>query len=308
MPEPAARPRFRVTRPEWALIGVTALWGATFLIVHLAVQHTGPFFFVGARFLVAGLVSLAVFHRALPGMSRRELGAGAAIGAAIFGGYGLQTFGLQSIPSSTSAFITALYVPLVPLLEWAVFRRPPRPMTWLGIGLAFVGLLLLAGLGSGGLSFGVGELATLISTLPIVAEVVLIGVFAGRFDLRRLTVVQLFVASALGFAAMPFTGETIPAFSWAWLAPVLGLGAASCLIQLTMNWAQKSVSPSRATVIYAGEPVWGGIVGRIAGDRLPLLSIVGAAFIVAGVIVSEVRSKDAPPEVAPPEVAPPEGQ
>ncbi|MES1169794.1 MAG: EamA family transporter, partial [Leifsonia sp.] len=66
-----------------------------------------------------------------------------------------------------------------------------------------------------------------------------------------------------------------------------------CLIQLTMNWAQKSVSPSRATVIYAGEPVWGGIVGRIAGDRLPLLSIVGALFIVAGVIVSEIKTKEA---------------
>lgn len=287
------RPRFRVSRPEWALIGITALWGATFLIVHLAVQHAGPFFFVGARFLVAGLVSVAVFHRALPGMAWREVGAGAAIGAAIFGGYGLQTLGLQTIPSSTSAFITALYVPLVPLLEWAVFRRAPRLMTWLGVALAFAGLLLLAGLGSGGLTLGFGEIATLVSTAPIAAEVVLIGVFAGRFDLRRLTVVQLLVASALGFITMPFTGETIPAFSWAWLAPVLGLGAASCLIQLTMNWAQKSVSPSRATVIYAGEPVWGGIVGRIAGDRLPLLSIIGALFIVAGVIVSEVRSKEA---------------
>jgi drug/metabolite transporter (DMT)-like permease len=292
VPDAVDRARFRISRPVWALIGITALWGATFLIVHLAVQHAGPFFFVGARFLVAGVVSLAVFHRALPGMTWRELGASAAIGAAIFGGYGLQTLGLQTIPSSTSAFITALYVPLVPLLEWAVFRRPPRLMTWIGIALAFIGLLLLAGLGSGGLSFGAGELATLISTIPIVAEVVLIGVFAGRFDLRRLTVVQLLVASALGFVTMPFTGETIPAFSWVWLAPVLGLGAASCLIQLTMNWAQKSVSPSRATVIYAGEPVWGGIVGRIAGDRLPLLSIVGAAFIVAGVIVSEIRSKD----------------
>lgn len=286
-------PRFRITRQEWALIGITALWGATFLIVHLAVQHAGPFFFVGARFLVAGLVSLAVFHRALPGMTWREWAAGAAIGAAVFGGYGLQSLGLQSIPSSTSAFITALYVPLVPLLEWAAFRRLPRLMTWLGIALAFAGLLLLSGVGSSGLTFGAGELVTLISTLPIAAEVVLIGVFAGRLDLRRLTVVQLFVASALGFATMPFTGETVPAFSWAWFAPVLGLGLASCLIQLTMNWAQRSVSPSRATVIYAGEPLWGGIVGRIAGDRLPLLSILGAVLIVAGVLVSEVRSKAA---------------
>ncbi|MFK3669247.1 EamA family transporter [Leifsonia aquatica] len=56
-----------------------------------------------------------------------------------------------------------------------------------------------------------------------------------------------------------------------------------------MNWAQRSVSPTRATIIYAGEPVWAGVIGRIAGDRLPPIAIAGAGLIVAGVIVSELR-------------------
>jgi drug/metabolite transporter (DMT)-like permease len=42
----------------------------------------------------------------------------------------------------------------------------------------------------------------------------------------------------------------------------LGLGIFSAIIQVTMNWAQRSVSPTRATVIYTGEPVWAGIFGR----------------------------------------------
>ena len=45
----------------------------------------------------------------------------------------------------------------------------------------------------------------------------------------------------------------------------LGLGIFSAIIQVTMNWAQRSVSPTRATVIYTGEPVWAGIFGRLAG-------------------------------------------
>ena len=88
---------------------------------------------------------------------------------------------------------------------------------------------------------------------------------------------------------MPVAGEAVPAFSWVWLVAALGLGAASALIQLTINWAQKTVSPVRATVIYAGEPVWGGVIGRLAGDRLPPLALLGAALIVAGVLVSEWR-------------------
>lgn len=78
------------------------------------------------------------------------------------------------------------------------------------------------------------------------------------------------------------TGESVPAFSNYLLYSAVGLGIASAVIQLTMNWAQRSVSPTRATVIYAGEPVWAGIVGRIAGERLPGLALIGAGLIVLG--------------------------
>jgi drug/metabolite transporter (DMT)-like permease len=281
----------RFSRQELALIAITALWGSTFLIVHLAMQHSGPWFFVGLRFLVAGLLSAALFHRALRGMRWRDLGAGAAIGVTITLGYGLQTHGLQTVSSSTSAFITAIYVPLVPLLQWVVLRRAPRALTLVGVGLAFVGLLLLAGPDAVRIGLGEGEIATLISTIPIAAEIILISAFARVADVRRVTVVQLIVAGLLGFAVMPLVGEAAPSFSWAWLLPALGLGVASCVIQLTMNWAQRSVSPTRATIIYAGEPVWGGIIGRLAGDRLPFVAVLGAALIVAGVIVSELQPK-----------------
>lgn len=131
--------------------------------------------------------------------------------------------------------------------------------------------------------------ATLVSTLSIAIEIILISMFAGRVHLCRVNAVQLLVAAALSLAFMPVLREPIPAFSWVWLLAAIGLGASSCLIQLTMNWAQRSVSPTRATIINAGEPVWAGIIGRIAGDRLPALAIVGAALIVAGTITSEMR-------------------
>ncbi|WP_181134918.1 MULTISPECIES: DMT family transporter [unclassified Rathayibacter] len=286
----------RFTRPEWALIGITAIWGGTFLAVHIAMEHSGPLFFVGLRFAIAGLISAVVFHRSLRGMRRIDLAAGVAIGVMIFAGYGLQSYGLQTITSSTSAFLTALYVPLVPLLQWVVFRRRPGVLTLVGVALAFVGLLLIAG-PQPGVALGAGEVATIVSTLPIAAEIILIGLVAGRVDLGRVTVVQLLVAGALGFASMPLAGEAVPAFSGAWLIPALALGASSCLIQLTMNWAQRSVSPSRATIIYSAEPVWAGLIGRLAGDRLPALALLGAAFIVAGTLVSELkpRREPAPP-------------
>lgn len=283
------RPALSFTREELVLLSITMLWGTTFLIVHLAMRHCGPLFFVGLRFVVAGGMALLFFHRAMRGLTRAELFAGAAIGLSILLGYALQTHELRTISASQSAFITAMYVPLVPLVQWAVLRRRPRLMSWIGIALAFIGLMLLTAPEAGSLELSEGAVATLASALAIAGEILLIGHFAPRVDSARVTVVQLMSAGLFSFAAMPLFGEDLPGFSWVWLAAGVGLGLASAVIQLAMNWAQKSVSPTRATVIYAGEPVWAGVFGRIAGERLPALAWLGAAFILAGVLASELK-------------------
>ncbi|WON78286.1 DMT family transporter [Serratia sp. UGAL515B_01] len=279
----------KIKPQEAVLILITMLWGVTFLAVHQAMLVSGPFFFVGLRFATATLALVLFSWRSLQGMTWYEVKAGIFIGTSIMFGYGLQTVGLQTISSSQSAFITAMYVPIVPLLQWLVLGRLPGIMSWIGILLAFIGLLLLAGPNSSTTAFSTGEILTLISALAIAVEVILIGAFAGKVNVRRVTIIQLATASLLSFLMMAPTGEVIPAFSNYLLYSAIGLGIASALIQLTMNWAQRSVSPTRATVIYAGEPVWAGIVGRIAGERLPGMALIGAALIVLGVVVSELR-------------------
>ena len=288
---PASSRFSRFSKAECVLVLITMIWGGTFLLVQHAMTVSGPMFFVGLRFAAAaGLVALFSW-RHLRELTLFELKAGAFIGVAIMLGYGLQTVGLQSIPSSQSAFITALYVPFVPLLQWLVLGRRPGLMPSIGIMLAFTGLMLLSGPSGASFNFSPGEIATLISAVAIAAEIILISTYAGQVDVRRVTVVQLAVTSVLAFLMVVPTQEVIPGFSWLLLCSALGLGAASAAIQVAMNWAQKSVSPTRATLIYAGEPVWAGIVGRIAGERLPAIALVGAGLIVAAVIVSELKTK-----------------
>jgi drug/metabolite transporter (DMT)-like permease len=300
MMHPVAEPRkrlvIRFSLQEVALILITLIWGGTFLAVQHALTTSGALFFVGTRFAIAALILTLCSLPVLRGVTFRELGAGGAIGAAIFIGYGLQTYGLETISSSKSAFITALYVPMVPLLQWAVLRRRPRLMTWIGIAFAFTGLMLLSAPEADAFSLGRGELLTLAGALGIAIEIILISRFAGSVDSRRITIVQLATTALISFALMPATGEAVPGFSWTFIALAVGLGLASAIIQLTMNWAQQSVSPTRATVIYAGEPVWAGIIGRIAGERLPALALLGALLIVVGVLVSELKPVRSKPE------------
>lgn len=251
-----------IKRQEAVLIFITMIWGGTFLAVHYAMQVSGPFFFVGLRFAAATLVLMVFSLRAMRGLTWYELKAGVFIGIAIMFGYGLQTVGLQTISSSQSAFITAMYVPMVPLLQWLVLGRFPGVMAWVGVLLAFTGLMLLAAPSSTDMTLSIGEVLTLIGTLGMAAEIILIGAYAGKVNVKRVTVVQLATASMTAFLMMVPTGESVPPYSNYLLYSAVGLGLASAIIQLTMNWAQRSVSPTRATVIYAGEPVWAGLVCR----------------------------------------------
>jgi len=287
----SSRYAFSIKPQEAILILITMFWGGTFLAVQYAVTLSDPFFFVGLRFATAAIAVAIISLKTLPGLTMTELKAGLAIGVSIAMGYSLQTWGLQTIPSSKSAFITAMYVPLVPLLQWLCLRRMPGVMSCIGIVLAFIGLILLAGPDDNLLALGKGEIITLVGAVAIAAEIILISAWAGKVDVKRVTVVQLATASLVAFLAMIPAGESVPPISSGLVIVALGLGIFSAIIQVTMNWAQRSVSPTRATVIYTGEPVWAGIFGRLAGERLSLLALVGAAFIIAGVLVSELKLK-----------------
>lgn len=292
MPSHTAPQSLSGKAPQIALILITIIWGGTFLTVQYALNFTTPMFFVGCRFAAATLAVLLFSYKAMKGLNLKEIAAGFLIGIVIAAGYGTQTVALQMISSSESAFLTALYVPLVPILLWIIFQKMPNIMTWIGVFLAFAGLVLLTGNGLGSLSFNYGQILTLLGAIAIALEIIFIGYFAGKVDVKRVTVVQLAVASILSFAIMPLVGEhTVPAFSWTLSFIAIGLGLASALIQSVMNWAQRYVPPSQAAIIYAGEPVWAGIFGRLAGERLPALAIVGGILVVLSVIISELKPK-----------------
>jgi drug/metabolite transporter (DMT)-like permease len=241
--------------------------------------------------MTAAALTGLLFSRAMPGLNRAECVAGVIIGVVMFGAYTLQTWGLRSISSSQSAFITGMYVPVVPFVQWLFSRRAPRLAGWLGIGCAFCGLVLLTGWRQiVSLQLGAGEVGTLVAAGLIALEIVLVGYFARPgLDSFRMTFVQLLVVGVLASCVMPLAHEAVPAFSWGWALPVLALGGLSAVIYTAMNWAQQTVSPTRATVIYAGEPVWAGLVGWLAGEALPMRALAGAGLVVLGVLVSEMR-------------------
>jgi drug/metabolite transporter (DMT)-like permease len=279
--------------PELALVVMTMVWGGTFLVTRLALREIGPFSFLSIRFAVGAAAIFLLFAPRMRGLTRAEVRAGLIISVAAFGTYALQTMGLQHIASSKSAFITAMYVPVVPVLQLLIYRKSPRAAAWLGIAMAFTGLLLLSAGEGLSPSFGVGEWLTLGGALAAAMQIVLIGRFARSGDPMRLAFVQLAALTAFSVAGMALAGERMPAMTPGLLAAGVGMGLFGTAFALAaMNWAQRTVSPTRATVIYAMEPVWGGLVGALAGEVLTAGMVGGSALIVTGVLVSELPFVD----------------
>ena len=165
-------------------------------------------------------------------------------------------------------------------------------MTCLGAGLAFIGLVFLTGNGFGAIQLNYGQILTILGSIAIAFEIILISHFAERVNIRRVTVLQLIFASLICFIMAPLLGETtMPNFNGQLIGILCVLGIASACIQLAMNWAQRVVDPSQAAIIYAGEPIWAALFGRLAGERLPALALVGGVLVVFSVILSEWRPK-----------------
>jgi drug/metabolite transporter (DMT)-like permease len=268
-----------------ALVGAAFFFGTTFVVVKDAVARAEPLPFLAVRFLIGAVVvwPLAARRPTTRGATR----AGILCGLALLAGYIFQTVGLQYLSSSVSAFITYLLVLIVPALSAAVLRRVPSSPTLVGIVLAALGLFLLNGAAT---SFGKGELLTLGCAFFFAVHILLLAEFAPRHDALRLNAVQLTVVGAGCLLPGLFTGGYDFPLS-VWLAALYTGVAASAVAFGLMVWAQRRVSPSRTALLLMLEPVFAAAVGAITGDRLGALGVTGAALILAGVLVAELKGQ-----------------
>jgi drug/metabolite transporter (DMT)-like permease len=275
-------------RWELALVAVTAVWGATFVLVRDAVARTPPFTFIAWRFLAAAALLAALRPRAvLRRGTPRAAAAGVVCGLALFAGYGFQTVGLQYTTASNAGFITGLSVVLTPLLGALLLGQRPGARPSLGALLAAVGLALLS---LSRLEVHRGDLLVLGCAVAFAAHILLLGRYAPRLDSYRLAVVQLGTAGLLGFGWAAAAGDLrAPGGALVWLALVVTAVLASAGAFLIQTRAQREVPPTQTAVILTLEPVFAGLFGfLLAGERLTGRGWLGAGCILAGMIVAQL--------------------
>jgi len=258
------------------------LFGSTFVVMKSAVESAEPVPFLSARFLLAALVLAPIAWKR--SASPRLWQDGALAAAALGAGYVFQTVGLQYTTGSVSAFVTYLFVVLVPILSALLLHHLPSRPTVVGLVVATTGLVLLTG-GAG--SLGRGELLTLGCAVCFAFHVVILSVVAPRHDPWRLTAVQLLLVGAVLFVPGLFQGGYGFGIT-PWVAAVYTAVAASAAALGLQTWGQRLIGPTRTALLLLVEPVSAAFLGYAVGDRLGLPGLVGAVLILTGIAIAEV--------------------
>ena len=276
------------TLAQLALLGIAAVWGATFVMVQDAVHQMPVLTFLGYRFLAAALIVGVAFRRQLPGLGAAGWRAGLGMGAFLTAGYVLQTAALLETSAANAGFITGLFMVFTPLLSAFVLRRRVPPATWAAVLVSAVGLALLAGIGGSWRPLGDG--LALGCALAFAAHILVTDAAVKRHRIGALLAVQLAVCGVACMAGAAVMGDLVaPSSPSLWWALGVTAVVASALGFWVQSYAQRHAPPARIALILACEPAFAGLFGvTLQGDRLTGLALLGAALILTAVLAIEL--------------------
>ena len=275
----------RSALPVAALVAVTAVWGATFVVTKGALAHFRPLPFLAWRFVVAAGLMLLARPRSLALLGRKGWGRGAILGLVLAGGYVFQTYGLEYTAAAVSGFITGLTVVFVPLVTAVILRRLIGRRVWAATALATLGLGVIT---LHGLTVGEGALLTLGCAACYGIQLVLLGEWVGEHDSYGLAVVELLTVAVICLVAAAPGGLSVPHRSRVILAVLYTAVAATGVAFVVQSWAQTRISATRVGVIFTLEPVFAAVFAVAAGEHLTARLVLGGLLVLAAMYVIEL--------------------
>lgn len=287
-------------RADAVLVAVTLFWGTSFVVVRHALDDAPPLALLFFRFLVGAVLAAAIMaRRPRPLWAVRD---GLVLGSILALGMSLQVVGQAETTASKAGFLTGLAVVLTPFVAVFRTRRLPSAENGIGVALASAGFFLLTFPAAGG-PIGRGDLFVFACGVVFAFYGVELAERGGRHDALWLTAIQLAVTAAVSgllslalrlpaLAALPAAALETRPIAWRGSFPVsvLYLGSVCTVLAfLGWTWAQGRMSAVHGAIILALEPVFAALFAAwLLGEKLGRRGAIGAAFVLLGILVSEV--------------------
>ncbi|HEY2324771.1 MAG TPA: DMT family transporter [Thermoanaerobaculia bacterium] len=270
----------------FAILVVACAWGSTFALIKDVLRSIGPEPFIAIRFLIAGalLCAIALYRRSF---AFAAIAPSALLGTLVFLGYWAQTRGLLFISPSRSAFLTGLYVVMVPFADRLVRGTRPPLTAWIASVLAVLGTSWL--IGGFEARPSVGDVLTLICAVCFALHVVYTADFTARHSAIGLAAIQVLI---VGIEATPvsFVAPRITLTHEVVVVVLFTAIVTTALAFVALMWGQARVTATEAAVILSFEPVAASVTSVVFyGEPLTHGVVVGGLLIVSAMVVSQLR-------------------
>ena len=278
------------------LLAASFFWGTTFVAQILGMEGLGPYTYAAARFALGVLFIGALWflyrdkraEQRRAGTFRSGFRAGIPVGLAMFVGVTLQQVALLYTTAGKTAFITTVYIVLVPFAAVLLGQRV-RAVQWGGAVLAFAGVYFLSAHGE--TTINTGDLLVLVCSFFWMAQILLIDRYARAVDAIELCFMQMIVCT-IGSAVLAAIYES---FAWSdiWSAavPILYAGLFSCGVAYTCQiLGQAYVEPTQAAILMSTEAIFAAVAGWIVlGETMSGVQLLGCALLLGGALMAQVR-------------------
>mmetsp|Transcript_13378 Transcript_13378/g.27197 ORF Transcript_13378/g.27197 Transcript_13378/m.27197 type:complete len:353 (-) Transcript_13378:635-1693(-) len=274
--------------PGVALHLATLLWGSQHAVIKNLLSDMTADQVNLDRFLLAALVFTPFLPR-----ERSSWSAAAELSFWMFLGYAFQSIGLLTTTASRSCFLLYLNVKLVPLLARVLEGRAISSTTWTSAGIAAVGTLLLAF--DGGQLPNAGDGWSLLAASASAMFILRLSRATQRVPSpARLNAALLWLVTAWNALWGVLTGAGTltpapPSSASSWASVLYLAVATTALSSFLQSVGQRSMSPERAALIYALDPVYGAVFAYfLLGENLGPQGVLGAFLISGAAVLSAI--------------------
>ncbi len=271
---------------------VALIWGSAFVAQNQGMADVGPLLFTGVRFLIGAAVvlPLAVLEWRRLGRAGRPLRRVdglhiAGLGVLMTLGAVMQQVGIQFTSVTNAGFLTALYVPLVPVLAWALLRQVAHWSVWPAAFGCLAGAFLLSGAHE--LRVGLGDLWVIASALPWAFHVLMVGRWADRMGAPFLVACGQFAVCGLLSLLAALATEPL---HWQGLVsaagPILYTGVLSVGVAFTGQViAQRYAHAADAAIILSSETLFAATFGHLLlNEHLNAAGWLGCGLMLACIL------------------------
>ena len=280
------------------LLLTAAVWGFAFVVVKDSLDYVGSVYMVAIRFSIAAIGLAIIFCKRLKKIDKKHLLMGGITGLFLFLAYLVQTIGCSYTTAGKNAFLTTIYVILIPLIAWPLYKKRPHWHVFVAAGLSLTGIGLLA-LGGDDISgINIGDILTLLCGLFFALHILWTEKCNKEgCDTIIITMLQFAFAAFFGWILAPFMDGAFPIVAIQTPKVVLSmlyLGLFSSMICFSLqNIGLKYVQSSLASLFLSFESVFGVLFSTIfLHETLTLKMAVGCALIFSAIVIAECLKKE----------------